>query len=136
VASEPERSRCRERLERLSESSFDGESIQGEAIVDLGRIIGLRGSRGFLQPRGRDAMSLRRGSAGVTLKANFALRFRCSIGRTGERRKQLAPAVDSDLVEHRLEMVLDRVGRDEEALRDRTSVESGNQQRDYIALPK
>lgn len=40
VATERERWRCSERLERLSESSLDGESIQREAIADLQRVIG------------------------------------------------------------------------------------------------
>jgi DNA-binding CsgD family transcriptional regulator len=40
VASDRERSRCRERLERLSESALDRESIQREAIADLQRVIG------------------------------------------------------------------------------------------------
>jgi DNA-binding CsgD family transcriptional regulator len=40
VASERERARCRERLERLSESALDCESIQREAIADLRRVIG------------------------------------------------------------------------------------------------
>jgi DNA-binding CsgD family transcriptional regulator len=40
VASERERSRCRERLERLSESSLDGESIWRETVTELQRVIG------------------------------------------------------------------------------------------------
>jgi DNA-binding CsgD family transcriptional regulator len=40
VATERERSRCRERLERLSESSLDCESIRHEAIADLQCVIG------------------------------------------------------------------------------------------------
>jgi DNA-binding CsgD family transcriptional regulator len=40
VASERKRARCRERLERLSESTLDCESIQREAIADLQRVIG------------------------------------------------------------------------------------------------
>jgi DNA-binding CsgD family transcriptional regulator len=40
VASERERTRCRERLERLSESALDCESIQREAIADLQHVIG------------------------------------------------------------------------------------------------
>jgi DNA-binding CsgD family transcriptional regulator len=40
VASERERTRCRERLERLAESSLDCESVQREAIADLRRVIG------------------------------------------------------------------------------------------------
>ncbi len=40
VAGERERARCRERLERLSESTLDCESIQREAIADLQRVIG------------------------------------------------------------------------------------------------
>jgi DNA-binding CsgD family transcriptional regulator len=40
VASERKRARCRERLERLSESTLDCESIQREAIADLRRVIG------------------------------------------------------------------------------------------------
>lgn len=34
------RDRCRERIQRLSRSSLDGESIQREAIADLQRVIG------------------------------------------------------------------------------------------------
>jgi DNA-binding CsgD family transcriptional regulator len=40
MASERERAHCRERLERLSESTLDCESIQREAIADLQRVIG------------------------------------------------------------------------------------------------
>jgi DNA-binding CsgD family transcriptional regulator len=40
VASERERTRCRERLERLSESTLDCASIQREAIAELQRLIG------------------------------------------------------------------------------------------------
>jgi DNA-binding CsgD family transcriptional regulator len=40
VASERDRARCRVRLERLSESALDCESIQREAIADLQRVIG------------------------------------------------------------------------------------------------
>ena len=40
VASERERTRCRERLERLSESTLDRASIQHEAIIDLQHVIG------------------------------------------------------------------------------------------------
>lgn len=40
VATERERTRCRARLERLSESTQDCESIQREAIADLQRVIG------------------------------------------------------------------------------------------------
>src|SRR5438093_168427 len=40
MASERERTRCRERLERLSRSTLDCESIQREAIADLKRVIG------------------------------------------------------------------------------------------------
>jgi hypothetical protein len=40
VVSEREQARCRERLERLSESTLDRESIQREAIVELQRVIG------------------------------------------------------------------------------------------------
>jgi DNA-binding CsgD family transcriptional regulator len=40
VATERERARCRDRLERLSESHLDCESIQREAITDLRRVIG------------------------------------------------------------------------------------------------
>ena len=40
MASERKRARCRERLERLSESTLDCESIQREAIADLQRVIG------------------------------------------------------------------------------------------------
>jgi DNA-binding CsgD family transcriptional regulator len=40
VASERERTRCRERLERLGSSMLDRESLQREAIADLRRVIG------------------------------------------------------------------------------------------------
>jgi DNA-binding CsgD family transcriptional regulator len=40
VATARERSRCRDRLTRLSESSLDAEAIQREAIADLRRVIG------------------------------------------------------------------------------------------------
>jgi DNA-binding CsgD family transcriptional regulator len=40
MASERKRARCRERLERLSESALDCESIQREAIADLRGVIG------------------------------------------------------------------------------------------------
>jgi DNA-binding CsgD family transcriptional regulator len=40
VAGEREQTRCRERLERLSESKFDSESIQREVIIELQRVIG------------------------------------------------------------------------------------------------
>jgi DNA-binding CsgD family transcriptional regulator len=40
VATERQRSRCRERLERLSESRFDSEAVRGEAILELQRTIG------------------------------------------------------------------------------------------------
>jgi DNA-binding CsgD family transcriptional regulator len=40
VATERERSRCRERIERLSESSLDCESIRRETIAELQRSIG------------------------------------------------------------------------------------------------
>lgn len=40
MATDRERARCRERLERLSESSLDCESIRREAIADLQRVIG------------------------------------------------------------------------------------------------
>jgi hypothetical protein len=40
MATARDRTRCRERLERLSESSLDRESIQHEAIADLRRVIG------------------------------------------------------------------------------------------------
>jgi DNA-binding CsgD family transcriptional regulator len=40
MASERDRSRCRERLDRLSESGLDCESLRREAIVDLQRTIG------------------------------------------------------------------------------------------------
>jgi DNA-binding CsgD family transcriptional regulator len=40
VATARERTRCREHLERLSDSSLDGESIQREAVADLQRVIG------------------------------------------------------------------------------------------------
>lgn len=40
VASERERARCKQRLESLSESRLDGESMRREAIVELQRVIG------------------------------------------------------------------------------------------------
>jgi DNA-binding CsgD family transcriptional regulator len=40
VASERQRARCRERLELLSESALDCESIQREAIAELRRVVG------------------------------------------------------------------------------------------------
>lgn len=40
MASARERKRCRERIERLSESRLDCESIQREAIAELRRVIG------------------------------------------------------------------------------------------------
>lgn len=40
VATERERARCRERLESVSESSLDCESIRREAIAELQRVIG------------------------------------------------------------------------------------------------
>ena len=40
MATERERSRCRERLERLSESTLDSESIRREMIAELQRVIG------------------------------------------------------------------------------------------------
>jgi hypothetical protein len=40
VATARERCRCRERLERLNESSLDGESLQREAIAELQAVIG------------------------------------------------------------------------------------------------
>jgi DNA-binding CsgD family transcriptional regulator len=40
MASERDRSRCRERLDRLSESQLDCESVRLEAIADLQRTIG------------------------------------------------------------------------------------------------
>jgi DNA-binding CsgD family transcriptional regulator len=40
VASARDRGRCRERLERLTESSLDGESLQREAIAELRAVIG------------------------------------------------------------------------------------------------
>jgi DNA-binding CsgD family transcriptional regulator len=40
VATERERIRCRERIERLSESSLDCESIRRETIAELRRVIG------------------------------------------------------------------------------------------------
>jgi DNA-binding CsgD family transcriptional regulator len=40
MASTRERTHCRERLERLSDSTLDCESIQREAIADLQRVIG------------------------------------------------------------------------------------------------
>jgi DNA-binding CsgD family transcriptional regulator len=40
VATERDRVRCRERLERLSKSNADGESLQREAIAELRRVVG------------------------------------------------------------------------------------------------
>jgi hypothetical protein len=40
VATERARARCRERLERLSQSRLDCESIQREAIAELRHVIG------------------------------------------------------------------------------------------------
>ena len=40
VATDRERANCRERLERLSESGLDCESIRREAIIELQRVIG------------------------------------------------------------------------------------------------
>jgi DNA-binding CsgD family transcriptional regulator len=40
MATSCERGRCRERLERLSESSLDSESLRREAVADLQRVIG------------------------------------------------------------------------------------------------
>ncbi len=40
VATERERTRCRERLERLSDSTQDCDSIQREAIAHLQRVLG------------------------------------------------------------------------------------------------
>jgi DNA-binding CsgD family transcriptional regulator len=40
MPSSRERDRCRERLERLSESSLDSESLRREAVADLQRVIG------------------------------------------------------------------------------------------------
>ena len=40
MASERERTRCRERIARASESSLDGESIEREVITELRRVIG------------------------------------------------------------------------------------------------
>jgi hypothetical protein len=40
MANTRERTHCRERLERLSDSTLDCESIQREAIADLQRVIG------------------------------------------------------------------------------------------------
>ena len=40
MANDRELSRCRERLERLSRSTLDGDSIKRETIVELKRVIG------------------------------------------------------------------------------------------------
>jgi DNA-binding CsgD family transcriptional regulator len=40
VATERQRARCRERLELLTESTLDGESVQREAITELQSVIG------------------------------------------------------------------------------------------------
>ena len=40
VATELERARCRERLEHLSESSLDCDSLRREALRELQRVIG------------------------------------------------------------------------------------------------
>jgi DNA-binding CsgD family transcriptional regulator len=40
VATERQRARCRERLERLSKSTLDSESIRREAIADLRQVVG------------------------------------------------------------------------------------------------
>ena len=40
MASERERARCRARVERVSESSLDGDSIQRAVIADLQRVVG------------------------------------------------------------------------------------------------
>ena len=40
MATALERGRCRERLERLSESGLDCDSLRREAIADLQRVIG------------------------------------------------------------------------------------------------
>ena len=40
MATARERGRCRERLERLSESGLDCDSLRREAISDLQRVIG------------------------------------------------------------------------------------------------
>jgi hypothetical protein len=51
VATARDRGRCRERLERLGESSLDCESLQREAIVELHGVIGFdRWSRAFADP--------------------------------------------------------------------------------------
>ena len=52
MATARERDRCRERLERLSDSSLDVESIQREAIAQLRRVIGFeRWCWPFADPR-------------------------------------------------------------------------------------
>ena len=40
MATKRERTRCRERLEKLSESHLDGEAMRYEAIGELQRVIG------------------------------------------------------------------------------------------------
>jgi len=40
VATQLARDRCRERIQRLSRSSLDHESVQREVIADLQRVIG------------------------------------------------------------------------------------------------
>src|SRR4051794_38453323 len=46
----------------------------------------------------------------------------------------LSAAVDADLVEHRLEVVLNGVWRDEEPLRDRTGIGSRDERRGHVTF--
>ena len=46
-----------------------------------------------------------------------------AVARSVEAREQFTPTVNAELYEHRFQMVLDRVARDEEPVGDRTSVE-------------
>src|SRR5262249_8517811 len=57
-------------------------------------------------------------------------------GRRVEAGEQLAPAADADLREHRLQVVLDCVGRDEQPRGDRARVQPGRQRRDQLALAR
>ena len=57
-----------------------------------------------------------------------------SVRRRAESREQLTAAVNSDLLEDQLQMILDGVARNEESLGDRASVESGDERRNDVAL--
>jgi hypothetical protein len=52
------------------------------------------------------------------------------VSRSVEGREQFAAAVNPDLAEDRLEVILHRVARDEEPLGDRTRVEATDERRD------